>query len=296
MKHLLYLLFFLPLLIGCGSSGNTTEPVQTGKLGPLTIEKKSTPVLEGGGRIFHDADTATWYDASFPFTITNTSGDLHVLHYSFGVGYLENDKFVGQITGFLKNREITETTVLTDTIDNPVPANQTVTLAIPTTFYFTPINNNRAFAYRLEIFDEANNSVVFTGLFGNTGPENRFHGILFTTEQSPDVQGVLDSADDGDWQAFPNSLGEVHACSPNPTTGIVTFSFQIIGETDSLNISLNVTPKGALMNIPLKGLSSGYHSMAANLASFERGTVRSYLHLFHDGQEYISRGDIMITK
>jgi hypothetical protein len=159
-----------------------------------------------------------------------------------------------------------------------------------------PAHQNTSYAYRVAFIDEMGHEAVFTGLFDGSSSTNRFHGVQFTTEDSPDTQGIIDGPDDGDWRPFTVSPGSI-SCHPNPTAGIIFLTFDNPFKNDSVYFSINVTPNGYLKKYPVhKYLSGGTISTGLDLSLLPPGEVRLYLHLYHDGQEYISRGDIMIKK
>ncbi len=205
----------IALLSGCKSS---TEPPGN-MLGPsITVTSNWSPSLDGGGRWFNGADTGVWYDATLSFTLNNSSGSTKDISYKLEIGQYKSGKFLqGGGDLFYDGDSV---------ISGSYKVGTSTTLDLTPTIGIgrkNPKDWTNPYGFRLTLSDNAtNDSYVTEGSFDGSTPGNRFHGIIYTTEQSPDPLGIFDAPDDGDWQVNPNPSMGPRACFPNPTTGITT--------------------------------------------------------------------------
>jgi hypothetical protein len=295
MKSPIALIITLLVLI-CGCK-NSTEPA-TNKLGPsITVTSNWSPSLDGGGRWFSDVDTGVWYDVTLSFTLDNSSGSVKDISSKLEIGQYKNGKFQ-QGGGELF-------------YDGDSIISGSYKVGVSTTLDLTPtigVGRKNAkdwsnpYGYRLTLTDKAtNDSYVTEGSFDGSKPENRFRGIIYTTEASPDSLGLIDGPDDGDWQINKNPLMGAKPCYPNPARGAfmnLTAVFDIQNK-DSVLVTWNKTKRLVLAKYVSSVISPGSYPIIISADSTEGikyGEYRLYYHFVDSGRGYNSFGDIMFLR
>ena len=276
------------LISGCKSS---TEPPGN-MLGPsITVTSNWSPSLDGGGRWFDGADTGVWYDAILSFTLNNSSGSTKNVSYKLEIGEFKNGKFqpgAGEL--FFDGDSI---------ISGTYGIGKSTTLDLTPTIGVGRKNGkdwSSPYGYRLTLTDISTNDTYSTdGSLSGSTPENRFRGIVYTTESSPDPLGVFDGPDDGDWQASKNpNMGPV-PCFPNPVTGKTSVARFSIQNNDSVVITLNKTRRGTLKYLASEVLYSGTYELGIPMDSLKAGQYRLYYHFVDSTRVFDSYGDIKYT-
>jgi hypothetical protein len=273
------------LISGCKSS---TEPPGN-MLGPsITVTSNWSPSLDGGGRWFNGSDTGVWYDATLSFTLNNSSGSTKNVSYKLEIGEFKNGKYQpGAGDLFFDGDSIISGTY---GIDKSTTLDLTPTIGVGRK---NAKDWSYPYGYRLTLTDIATNDTYSTeGSLGGSTAENRFRGIIYTTEASPDPLGVFDGPDDGDWQVNKIPSMGPDACFPNPTMGKTTVARFSIQNNDSVVITLNKTKHNSIAYI-LSGIRySGTYEIEIGMDSLKAGQYRLYYHLVDSTRVFDSYGDI----
>ena len=279
-----YLLFFLIIIFGCGSS---TEPETGKKIGAdISVAVNGPSKLDGGGRWFNKTDTGTWYDATLYYAFRNTSSSVHTIHYRVTFDGIDDIFFdsTGIFTG-----------------DLSLAPNQTTTIPISMTVGMGRKSKDWSKPYRYTIlfYDSPSDSTSFDEALDGSNPDNRFHGIIYTTEQSPDAQGLLDAPDDGDLK-FESSNGfYVEGMYPNPASKDFSIGW-VLQKEGAVSFTLNRTPKDILFTEDMHSLlSPGNHMIEFSLDSIKTHAIRNGTYRFYfkgtiDNSVFTYHGDLMV--
>lgn len=289
-----FFLFLALVLIGCSE---TMDPSKGGLSSTLSVTTLNNS-LKGGGRWFNKSDTGTWYDLSTIYTAKNTSSSALTLTVKLEVGLLKSSKFEYNRDEifFDTSLDFKGTGVLT--VNIPPNSEKNIQWNIPIGIgRKSLVSWDNPYATRLTITElSASDSLVIIDSLSGSNSRNRFTGILFTTEQSPDPIGLLDGPDDDDWRPFALSEYTVTPASPNPTVSIGTISFVSRSASDTMRVTLQRTINDEFIELFVApNPQPGYHSFAYDLNRYEIpfGQYRVYFELFHNGEKYLTHGDIM---
>ena len=126
----------------------------------------------------------------------------------------------------------------------------------------------------------------------------RYRGVIHTTESSPAPIDTLDGPDDGDW--IGDSLFQPSPAYPNPALGATEVSFAIPGSftnpesLDSVRWDLYVTPHHIVRSVSLAQPKSGTHTISFDLSGLAPGLYRLVWTAYKNGVVATSHGDIMV--
>ncbi len=288
-QSVIILILAIVYLSGCKSN---TEP-QGNKLGPsITVTSNWSPSLDGGGRWFNGADTGTWYDAKLSYTLDNSLSSPKDISYRLEIGVFKNGMFQsggGELF-----------------YDGDSVFSGSHTIRGSTTLDLTQLigvgRKNRkdwsyAYGYRLTLTDITTKDLYVTeGPFSGSDPENRFHGVVYTTEQSPDPLGVLDAPDDSDWShnakdgVFPLSI------YPNPVMKFASFTWIVQEQGAIAAFSLNRTPRDSVFSLATPLLQAGQHTYSISFDNVRTGMYRLYFSGKIGGEVFTSHGDVIVLK
>lgn len=292
MKSCILFLVLMAFSFGCKSS---TEPPSGNKLGSsVTVTSSSSPSLDGGGRWFTGADTGVWYDASLSYDLSNASGTDKDITYKIEIGLFGDGKFSHDPSAIFFDGD----SIVTGSSPVHVSGNSKSSLNIQfTTGIGRLVTWKYPYGYRLTLFDKTkNDSLVLEGAFDGSIPGNRFHGIIYTTESSPDPLAILDGPDDGDWKSADSNEFIPRPLYPNPTSGqMSTLGWALQTEGLIISFSLNKTPKDSLFFYSTDPLSAGFHEYAVSLKGIKPGMYRIYLSAKRNSTTYLSHGDVMVS-
>jgi len=284
---LLILIGTIAVISGCKSS---TEP-PTNRLGPsITVTSNWSPSLDGGGRWFNGADTGVWYDATLSFTLNNSSGSVKDVAYKLEFGLYKDGKF--QPGGG-------ELFFDTDSIfSGSMKVGASSTLDLTPTLGIGRKNAkdwSNPYGYRLTLTDIATNDTYATeGSFSGSTPGNRFHGVIYTTEASPDPLGVLDAPDDSDWSYKPTDAVYPLPLYPNPVSKMATIHWIIQSQGAEVTLSVNRTRRDSIYSFTTPALQAGEHAYGISFASMKSGMYRVYITGKSNGDIYKSYGDVIV--
>jgi hypothetical protein len=293
------------MAIGCGSS---TEPDASLRIGTTFVVHDTAgfmlPLFDGGGRWFASADTGVWYDMAFAYTFRNITSSTHSVTYKLEIGEYKNGKFQwgnGELfydgdSVFLSNESVAIVSY-----DN---------IIISKTVGVGRKNNDWSYSYgyRITFYDEKNDSLVIDGSFDDTGdksrqtqgssPLNRFHGVIFTTEQSPDSLGILDGPDDGDWIPQ-NSAPFINNSFPNPFSNKTTLLW-LLPQRGEVFVSVNKTYRETIYSTSFGLMEAGQWKYELSMDSvmptgIKPGMYRVFLTMLVNDKKYGSKGDIIVT-
>jgi hypothetical protein len=293
MPKYLFICFFV-ILCGCHYSN---EPIKNdlGSTSDISIKENS---LIGGGRWFAGKDIGAWYDLNLVIYFKNKSDIVKNLSARVEIGLLNNGAFDLARTRLLfdTNLLFEKVRIVEFTVDKNTKHDIAWTLPIGIGRY--TYDWALPYAFRVTIYDESNNdSVVVMNELHGSSPNNRFRGVINTTKSSPDSLGLIDSPDDDDWKMTAPKGARIAPCFPNPINGLnpsTTFQFLISQENDSAYFTVNRTPSSIILTENIGKMSKGKYEYLAYLSGNSPGVYRLYYHLFRDGLEYISHGDVMI--
>jgi hypothetical protein len=287
-------LFLAFILVSCSETIDTQESELSSSLTVTTVHNS----LEGGGRWFAGVDTGTWYDLRTMYTAKNRTSSTLTLTVKLEVGLLKNSKFEsdnGEVF-FDTSLDFKGTNVLT--INIPPNSEKNIQWNIPVGIgRKLSISWNNPYATRLTITESsASDSIVIIDSLSGSNPRNRFTGILFTTEQSPDPIGLLDGPDDDDWKPFSLNEYKVSPAYPNPMVRSGTMTFVSRSVSDTMRVTLHRTLNDELMELLfISNLKLGSYPFIYDLSAYEIpfGQYRVYFELSHNGEKYLTHGDIM---
>jgi hypothetical protein len=286
-----YLLFFIiPILVTFGCKYTPEPPTLNSS---ITVSSDTLQSLEGGGRWFDGADTGVWYDLNISYTLKNISGSDKDITYKAEIGKFINGKFQPGNGDLFYDAD----SIFTGSFH--LAPNATQSLNILNTIGIGRKNSRDwsfPYGFRITLIDKANNeSLVLEASLAGSNPQNRFHGIIYTTESSPDPLGVFDGPDDGDWeQNKVNNIG-LYACFPNPASRSTVSRFTIPNR-DSIVLTLNKTKRSIMSTIISETLDEGTYDVDIVDSTMKDREYRMYGRFFDKGIEYISHGDLLWTK
>ncbi len=287
------LLLVLIVVLYHGCSSDTITPGGGVFDTDLSFSRTATPSLTGGGRFFGQKDTGVWYDAAFSYSVKNTSTTDHSFSYRLEVGLFKDGHFQngGGTIAFDPD------SVFAGTVVTPIYNKSTGTLTIVKTIGLGRRNNDWSipYGYRLTIKDiQSGDSTSFEGLFDGSTIDNRYHGIIYTTEQSSDPQGLFDGPDDGDWQSNGDLL-KASPVYPNPCSGSTTLQMEI-AEAGKIVYSINRTASDVVWRDSVDAAPAGTHEIELSFASVPAGTYRIFITTSAGSKTAAAYGDVRNDK
>jgi hypothetical protein len=293
-NRLLVYIVILAIFGGCSSSTQPTE----GKLLGAAIKPSvtSAAALDGGGRWFEGKDTGTWYDLSLLLDLQNSTEAVHPINYTLELGYYQNGHFKPGSGALFFDGD----SMIRNAVPFQVAGSSHNTLTIAGTVGIGRHNRDWtiAYGYRLTLRDiTSGDTAVMADSLRGSYASNRFRGVIYTTEASPDSLGVIDGPDDGDWGRA-GGIQFLSPCYPNPAYGvhaITTIRFAVPGSSDSVTVSLNRTRHSVLRTyLNSEQMEPGFYEYGVN-DSLRGGMYRFVFQLIDSGKVYVSRGDILLT-
>jgi hypothetical protein len=139
----------------------------------------------------------------------------------------------------------------------------------------------------------------FEGSLSRSSPYNRYQGIVYTEEDSPDSLGIFDSPDDEDWQVNSEYHAGLIGGFANPSSGV---SFKavcrfIIPQRDSILLTFNKTKRSVIQTIIAnENFDEGVYDVDIVDSSLRSGMYRVYCHIYQNGIELISHGDLIFNR
>ena len=227
----------------------------------MSVVGSSKFTLVGGHALFLSAgrtDTALTVDYDSDFRLTLKNGSESTLHLpdSIEVGLLVNGEFQPSEFSPKQAAQISSRLLI---------PGESVTITVPqlTMTRRTEDDWTSPFAWRLSL----DQGMSFTGSFAGSEESNRFKGIVFTSEASPDSLGILDAPAGGDWQTR-NELGfALEPAYPNWAWGSTVLGFFLLKGADSVHIQILLTPSVVLTEKTIREpLEAGQYSYRLDLA------------------------------
>ena len=121
---------------------------------------------------------------------------------------------------------------------------------------------------------------------------NRWRGIIYTTEASPNPIGIIDGPDDSDWQATP--IFTPNPAYPNPAITATSLGISFPAQLDSVKCQLFITPHHVLQTIADGTYGIGTYVFQTNLSALSPGSYRALWSGYKNGAAVSSHGDIMV--
>lgn len=253
-----------------------TEP-QYPMLGSMRVIADEPYEIVGGGRWFNSRDTGTWYDLFFSYRVDNTeSAVAKNIAYKVEIGFFENGHFVpGDGKLFFDGGDsvlIGSVNILGRTDD---------ILDISRTFGVGRKNNDwtHPYGFRLTLSDTSINAslsiedMFLDGLSEGSGANNRYHGVVLTTEASPDPIGIFDPPD-WDWKSNDSSKIRFEPANPNPASNSTTLHIALMSDTVTLVYSLHKTPNTIVFSDTISNFHSGNYALTVPNTGIKPGMYR----------------------
>ena len=290
------LLFFVTLILFLSGCKSSTEPMSNNKLGSsITVTSSSTPSLDGGGRWFAGLDTGVWYDVNIAYSLNNSSSTAKDISYKLEIGEYKNGKFFSGYGDLFFDGDSTMSGIVT------VSGNLTSVLNVQPTIGIGRKNAkdwSSPYGYRLTLYDKGSNDLlVITDSLSGSTPQNRFHGIIYTTETSPDPLGVFDGPDDGDWKALSDTTIKCFPLFPNPSSLGAEIQYQTRNDLDSVFITLNKTRSYVIDTLFIfnEAKSQGQYGLTLQFPQIRHGMYRLFFQVRRKGSTISTRGDVIVS-
>lgn len=276
MKYFLILWFSATLLVACESDTEPTEKV--------SFKQEPSVALTGGGRWFEATDTGTYYDVNVNFTIVNPTSQPLRFTYFVQVG-VDDDGVIRVEPIYTRSG----TEIYSDTLT--VGANSELTVNKNYVMDLARDNWTNPYRYWLLLRDPDGNPLLDTSKILSITERDRFCGVTFTNEQSPDPLGMLDAPDDGDFSKPSEAVGFLTGIFPNPTTVSATTRFQLNAQSQ-VRLWIAQTPATVLfVEIDNELLQPGFYDV--NTLSMPPGQNRVYLEVVNGSRRDTTYADVI---
>lgn len=295
--------YFVILALVLISCSETIDPPKGGLSSSLTVTTLHNS-LKGGGQWFSGhwlakEDVGTWYDLLSDYNVKNNSQSALNLRISYEVGLLRNGKFELE-----RNELFFDTTFEfkgSDEFNTILNSNSETVFS-----WSMPIGIGRyktltwehPYATRLMIKDLASgDSLVLIDSLEGSYPSNRYKGVVYTTENSPDPLGIIDGPEIDDWGSANNDSIKLFPVYPNPSDGDNYYGvlrFQLLKRIDSLYISLNMTDSKIYEFLDsTSSVEVGSYPYAVSVPGARNGMYRLFFSAWVKGKRYTLHGDVI---
>lgn len=265
------------LFVACESE---TEPNEK-----ISFKQEPSVTLTGGGRWFEAADTGTFYDVTVNFTIINPTSQPLRFTYFVQVG-VDDDGMIRVES--INSRSGTE--IYSDTLT--IGANTELTINKNYVLDLARGNWTNPYRYWLAIRDVEGNFLLDTSTILSITERDRFCGVTYTNEQSPDPLGILDAPDDGDFSKPSEAVGFLTGIYANPTTTSTIIRF-VLNDPSQVKLWVARTPATiSTVDIDNETLQPGYFEVD-HIFTEPPGQYRVYLVVTNGNRRDTTYADII---
>lgn len=298
MLRYCYVVFAICCLIGLGCDSGTTPDEGPGD---FTVIADSTFTLTGGASWVVGNTTMIAYATDIAFTVTNQSDAVYRTGMGLEIGAMVDGTFTTD-----PRYVIIDTTSL-NSINRDrkeIAGHATGILSAQFIVIGRPAAAGWSYPYAWrKKYHDGKREVTLSGSFeGGMNPRNRYRGIIYTVEVSPDPIGIMDGPDDGDWVSSNLTKSQIFPVCPNPvsSTGdsvVCRLSFDLQEEAGPIVFRLMKADGVPLYVYTMNTrFAAGGHVLDLELPKQRTpGTYRLESEITFDDEVVTSRGDILMN-